>query len=345
MIVKKVRTKSPLRIGLAGGGTDISPYCDIHTGFILNTTIDKYVYCTLEINLSGNVEFTSGDLGESSRYCVQKNIPLDGKLDLFKAVYNRLSEEFDLEVKGLNIYTFSEAPRGSGLGGSSTLIVAIIKAFCECFNLALGVYEIARLAYSIEREDLAWSGGKQDQYAATFGGFNFMEFSANNHVVVNPLDLKNWIINELQSHSFLGFSGISREGSHVIDDQSKGVSLDKEDVVNSLHQIKKDANDMKLSLINGDFREMATILNRSWEAKKRTSNSVSNDRINHIIDVAKQNGALACKVSGAGGGGFVYFMAEPTSKFHIMRKLLDIDVTTYNIHFSPRGTQAWTLKT
>lgn len=342
-MIKKVRTRSPLRLGLAGGGTDISPFCEQHTGYILNATIDKYVYCTLELNTSGIIEFYSADLDQYSEFSVGQSLLLSGYMDLYKAIHNRMVNDYELELKGLNLFTFSEAPMGSGLGGSSTLIVSIIKAYCECFCLSLGVYEIARLAYSIERVDLGWSGGKQDQYAATFGGFNFMEFSDHGHVVVNPLDLKNWVVNELQASSFIGFSGISRESGHVIDDQSKAVTSNSQVALNSLHQLKQDALEMKSALIQGDINSISYILNKSWEAKKLTSKSVTNSKIDEIINFAKENGALACKVSGAGGGGFIYFISEPTKKFQLMKKLDDMNVKTCNFHFSPRGTQAWTL--
>jgi len=339
----KVRSKAPLRLGLAGGGTDLPYYADRYTGFILNATIDKYVYCTLETNTTGKIEFHSGNLNQSTEFDLSSFINFDGQMDLYKAIYNRIVKDYEIQLKGLKLYTYSEAPPGSGLGGSSTLIVAIIKAYCECFSLSLGVYEIARLAYTVERNDLEWKGGKQDQYAATFGGFNFMEFSDHGHVVVNPLGLKSWIVSELQASSFVGFSGISRESTHVIDDQLKGVLFNSQAVLNSFHQLKKDAVEMKNALMQGDLKSVSSILDKSWEAKKNTATSVTNSKIDQLIKFAKENGALACKVSGAGGGGFIYFLADPLEKFQLMEKLNRLNIETSNINFTLGGAKAWKL--
>lgn len=341
MLIKTVRSKAPLRLGLAGGGTDVSPYCELHTGLILNTTIDKFVHCTLESNQSRTIEFHSSELNESSYFSIQPYLAFDGHMDLYKAIYNKIVSEFTIDISGLKIITYSEAPRGSGLGGSSTLIVAVIKAFCECFELALGLYDIARLAYTIERQDLAWTGGKQDQYAATFGGFNFMEFSDNNIVAVNPLDIKRSVINELEACSLIGFTGISRDSSKIINDQSTASSSNLVNQVNALHQIKNDAKEMKTALLKGDLTSMASILNKSWEAKKQTSNLVSNKHLDEIIKFAKENGAHACKVSGAGGGGFIYFMTEPTNRFKLIEKMNGNGINLYSIRFIRQGTHSW----
>lgn len=339
-----IRSKAPLRIGLAGGGTDVSPYCDLHTGFILNSTIDMYAYCSLEITDSSEVEFVSENMDDSAKYSSAMSLSFDGHFDLYKAIYNRIVSDFVNRPLSFKLYTYSEAPPGSGLGGSSTLIVAIIKAFSEWLDLALGVYDIARLAYKIEREDLGWSGGKQDQYAATFGGFNFMEFSDKNHVVVNPLGVKNWVVNELESSCFMGFTGISRESAKIIDSQTTGVSGKKVDVIDSMHQLKEDAFFMKKCLLNGDIREMASLLDHSWSAKKATSSAVSNAVIDEIVDIAKSAGAWACKVSGAGGGGFMFFMVEPILKKGVMDSLTEKGVAVRNVSFSMKGAQAWRIE-
>jgi len=343
MISKKIRAKAPLRIGLGGGGTDVSPYCDLHTGFILNSTIDMHASCTLEVTDANEVEFISENLDDSVKYASSMKLPFDGHFDLYKAIYNRVVSDFVKKPLSFRLYTYSEAPPGSGLGGSSTLIVAIIKAFSEWLDLALGVYDIARLAFKIEREDLGWSGGKQDQYAATFGGFNFMEFSSNDHVVVNPLGVKNWIVNELESHCFMGFTGISRESAKVIDSQSSGVSSNKVDVIESMHQLKQDAFLMKKCLLNGEIQKMASILDHSWIAKKNTSSAVSNPFIDGIVETAKEAGALACKVSGAGGGGFMMFMVDPKLKKRVMDCIQEKGVSVKNINFTSNGAQAWTV--
>jgi D-glycero-alpha-D-manno-heptose-7-phosphate kinase len=339
-----VRSKAPLRIGLAGGGTDVPPYCDKYTGYILNSTVDMYVHCTLEVTNSATIEFVSENLDSSVVYRSSKKLELNGEFDLYKAIYNRIVSDFVDEPLSFKLHSFSEAPPGSGLGGSSTLIVAVIKAFSEWLNLALGVYDIARLAYTIERKDLGWSGGKQDQYAATFGGFNFMEFSEKNHVVVNPLGIKNWIVNELEASCFMAFTGVSRKSSSIIDCQTSGVSEGKNNVILSMHKLKEGAFQMKKCLLNGDIKGVATILDESWVAKKNTSPSVSNKLIDEIVEAAKEAGAWSCKVSGAGGGGFMFFMVEPLLKNKVMKTVESRGLLVKNVIFSQKGTQAWKIR-
>ena len=199
-----VRSKAPLRLGLAGGGSDVSPYSDLYGGLVLNATISLYACCTIEESCDGKIELTAADLEQHAVYDVAEELPIDGKLDLHKGVYNRVVKDFGISPPSFRITTASDAPAGSGLGSSSTMVVCILKAFVEWLNLPMGEYEIARLAYEIERKDLNLSGGKQDQYAAAFGGFNFMEFLRDDMVIVNPLRIKRWIIDELESSIVLG---------------------------------------------------------------------------------------------------------------------------------------------
>ena len=196
----KIRTKAPLRIGLAGGGTDVSPFCDIHGGCVLNATINMYAYCSLEEKKDNRVEFISKDINVSFSGELIDNYELDNILTLHKAVYNRIVRQFNNgKALSVKVTTWTDVPMGSGLGTSSTIVVAIISAYREYLNLPLGEYDIAQLAYDIERIDCRLSGGKQDQYAATFGGFNFIEFSSDNKVVVNPLRIKQSTQYELES--------------------------------------------------------------------------------------------------------------------------------------------------
>ena len=333
------RTKAPLRLGLAGGGTDLDVYADNFGGFVLNATISLYVHCTIEERDDNKIIFEALDLGEKIELESKKELELDDKLILFKGIYNRIVKEFDLKPLSFKLTTYSDVPSGSGLGGSSTLVVAVIKAFVEWLNLPLGEYDIAKLAFEIEREDIGIVGGAQDQYAATFGGFNFMEFYADKRVIVNPLRVKNWIIDELQESMVLYFTNITREASQI-EDEKKSL-LDEKKSLEAMHEVKEDAIKMKEALLKGDIQNFAKILGKSWEAKKRVSSSISNSEIDRIYTLAMENGAYSGKVSGAGGGGFMFFMVEPTKKLQLINELNKQQGEVINFHFVKEGTKGW----
>lgn len=338
-----IRSKAPLRLGLAGGGSDVSPYSEIYGGLILNATIDLHAYCTIEETITNKIEIIASDLEQSQVYEMSGQLPIDGSLDLHKGVYNRIIKDYDLQPLSFRITTYSDAPAGSGLGSSSTMVVAIVKAFVEWLNLPLGEYEIARLAYEIERVDLELSGGKQDQYAATFGGFNFMEFLKDDHVLVNPLRIKRWIIDELESNMLLYYTGASRSSASIIDEQIKNTSDGNKDSIDAMHQIKLSSLEMKSALLKGDIKQFSSILGRSWENKKKMAHSITNNEINLILEYAINAGAITGKVSGAGGGGFIIFMVEPTKRIDVVRALNKLDGRVVNFQFSEGGCHGWKI--
>lgn len=339
-----VRSKAPLRIGLAGGGTDVSPYCDEFGGIILNTTIDMYAYCTLEPTNDGKIIFEAKDMSEIEIY--ESGFPIlnEGKLLLHKGVYNKIINKYN---KGNNLSfrmtTYSDAPPGSGLGSSSTMVVAIIKAFMEWLNLPLGEYDIAYLAYEIEREDLGLSGGRQDQFAATFGGFNYMEFYNENRVIVNPLRVKRWIKNEIENSLILYYTGTSRESAKIIDEQKKSVNQKSGKSLEAMHELKESAIEMKNMILKGNFDGLAECLKNGWIAKKKTSSVISNDYIEKIYEYIMKNGGKAAKISGAGGGGFMMILCDPKKRYNLVKKLQELDGKVMLPHFTEEGTQAWTI--
>jgi len=224
------------------------------------------------------------------------------------------------------------------------MVVAIIKVFVEWLNLPLGDYDIAHLACEVERNDLGLIGGKQDQYAATFGGFNFMEFYGSDRVIVNPLRIKSWVISELESSLILYFTGVTRDSAKVIEDQIKNVGNHQRKALQALKVIKEDAYHMKESLLKGNIREFGEFLDKSWQEKKRVSCSVSNSMIDGKYNIAKDAGAYAGKVSGAGGGGFMMFMVDPVKRMDVVRALADSGGVVMNCHFTKMGTQSWRMK-
>lgn len=337
----KIRSKAPLRIGLAGGGTDLNTYCDKHTGYVLNATISLYVHCTIEERDDDKILFESTDIEQSLEVKSEKHLPLDGHMDLYKGIYNRIIKDYAKKPLSFSISTYSDVPSGSGLGGSSTLVVAVLKAFVEWLNLPLGEYDIAKLAFDIEREDIGIVGGAQDQYAATFGGFNFMEFYDKKRVIVNPLRVKNWIKDELEDSIVLYFTNITRQASQI--EEEKKSLLDDEKSLQAMHEVKEDAIYMKESLLKGDIDTFAKILGKSWDAKKRVSNNISNSEIDKIYDLAISLGAYSGKVSGAGGGGFMFFMIDPTKKLTLLRELNKQQGEVINFEFVHDGTKGWKI--
>lgn len=339
--MKTIRSMTPLRLGLAGGGTDINLYSDKYTGFVLNATISMYIHCTLIERHNDKILFYSPDTNARSEYKSKKHLELDGTMDIYKSIYNRLVKDYIKKPLSFELYTYSDAPSGSGLGGSSTLVVGIIKAFVEWLNLPLGEYDIARLAYEIEREDLGIVGGAQDQYAATFGGFNFMEFYKDKRVIVNPLRIKNYIMSELEEQIVLYFTNITREAKDI-EEHKKGKLGDKKSL-EAMHAIKQDASDMKEALLKGDFKKMAQILGKSWQSKKVISEIVSNDELERIYTLAMQNGAYSGKTSGAGAGGFMFFMVDPKKKYDLTRLLNAEQGYVADFHFTKEGAKSWKI--
>lgn len=339
--MKIVRSQTPLRLGLAGGGTDINLYCDKYTGYVLNATISLYIHCTLIPRDDSTIIFDSPDTNSYAKYDSKYRLENDGNLDIFKAVYNRIVKDFTHKPLSFSLHTYSDVPSGSGLGGSSTLVVGIIKAFTEWLNLPLGEYDIAILAYEIEREDLGIVGGAQDQYAATFGGFNFMEFYDNKRVIVNPLRIKNWIASELESRVVLYFTNITREAKDI-EEHKKGKLGDSKSL-EAMHAIKQDAVAMKEALFRADFDTIAQILGKSWKSKKIISDIVSNDELDRIYNLAMENGAYSGKTSGAGAGGFMFFLVDPIKKYNLIKILNQQSGYVQDFSFTKEGVKSWKL--
>lgn len=337
-----VRARAPLRLGLAGGGTDVSPFSDEHGGYVMNVTIDKFAYATVGPSSLRQAEFHSLDAGQSERVDPDQVTLAPGATQLMRGVYRHVTDRLlGGRRPAVSVRAHSDAPPGSGLGSSSTMVVALVSAFSEYFGLALGEYEVAQLAYDIERKDLALSGGKQDQYAAAFGGFNFMEFYADDRVVVNPLRIKDWIWSELEASLVLYFTGVSRASAKIIDEQSRNVREGNAASVDAMHRLKREAVQMKEALLRGDLARLADVMQSGWESKKQSASSISNPVIDRIETVAFANGAKAAKVSGAGGGGFMMFICDPDERLRLTRALAAEGGAVYDAHFTPHGVSAW----
>ena len=343
--IRGVRARAPLRLGLAGGGTDVSPYSDTYGGIVLNATIDRFCYATLEEVSDGASEFRAPDIDAIDRVTLGGGSVGSRSLTLHQAIYERLIRDFELGRPCIRLTTFSDAPPGSGLGSSSALVVSVVEAFREFFSLPLGEYDVARLAFEIERKDFGQAGGSQDQYAATFGGFNMMEFGPADRIVVNPLRIKAETLSELEASILLFHTGVSHDSAEIIERQAEYISSGSASKLAATHALKEEAIAMKEALLKGDLVGLAGVLDRGWQAKKQLAEGISNPQIERSFDVARRAGALAGKVSGAGGGGYVLFLTDPVRRPVVVKALDDLHMGRVEpVHFVSEGAVAWSLR-
>jgi len=335
------RAKAPLRLGLAGGGTDIPAYADQYGGACLNATINMYAFASIQPRRDGKIVLFSPDFGETVELQSGPALAIDGRLDLLKAVYNRMVRDFTGQPLAFTLVTDANVPVGSGLGTSSAITVAVVGAFREWLRLPLGEYELARLAFEIERHDLKLAGGKQDQYAATFGGVNFMEFT-DGDVIVNPLRIKQEVLLELESSLLLYYTGRSRFSATIIEEKVRAVESNAQ-VVERMHRLKELAFEMKKSMLKGDLESMGRLFDTMWMFKKATADHVSNPLIDEIYSTAKAAGAVGGKVSGAGGGGFMYFYCPGSTRYRVVQALERFHGDIRRFQFTEWGLLSWTI--
>lgn len=335
------RSKAPLRVGLAGGGTDVSPYSDEFGGAILNATISLYAHTGIETIAGNEIVISAADRNEEERFEWQDQLPINGKLDLAKGVFNRIMKDYGIQPQGLRITTMADAPAGSGLGTSSTVVVAILGAFTEMLRLPLGDYDIAHYAYEIERNDLQLAGGKQDQYAATFGGVNFMEFEADNKVIVNPLRIRPEYLYEMENNLVLFYTSTSRESAAIIKEQQKNVTEHRQSSIDAMHSLKQQAQMMKEALLKGKLNEIGEILDYGFRQKRKMAANISNPLIEEIYEAAKKAGATGGKISGAGGGGFMIFYCPAQTRYAVINALQPFNGMVKNYQFTQHGLATW----
>ncbi|MEM0448489.1 MAG: kinase [Methanomassiliicoccales archaeon] len=331
-----VRSKAPLRISFAGGGTDVAPYSEERGGIVLSATIDMHAYCTIRPRQDREMHIRSLDMSKDENWALNgAMLRYDGNLDLIKAVLNHF------EVRqGFDLFVHCDAPPGSGLGGSSTVMVSLIGAFSEWLSVPLSQYEIAKLAYVLEREELGFAGGKQDHYSATFGGFNLMEFRRD-ETIVTPLRIKSEVLNELHYHILLCYTGRTRDSAGIIESQRTGMREKRPQVIEALDEAKRLAMETKDALMRGEIRRIGELLHESWVQKKRFSEHITNEYIDKIYSTAKLNGAIGGKISGAGGGGYMFFICEYERKHEVAKALSKLGVIVQNFSFDKYGLQTW----
>jgi D-glycero-alpha-D-manno-heptose-7-phosphate kinase len=325
-----------LRISFAGGGTDVPPFPESEGGCVLSATIDRYAYGSLVPRNDRMVTVESVDFKTTAVMSLDSEILCDGSLDLIKAAVRRFGSE---GTDGYDLVLRSSAPPGSGLGSSSTMMVTLTGLLAHHHGIAMGEYQTAQLAYAIEREDLGIAGGMQDQYAATFGGFNFIEFT--DRVIVNPLRIRDEIIHELELSLLLCFTGITRDSSRVIEDQARRARTYAEETLAGLRAQKELALAMKAALLTGALPEFGTLLGEAWEQKKRMSPLIANDRINELYELALCKGALGGKITGAGGGGFILLFCDFAKKHRVIDALEFAGADIIEFAFDIKGLTTW----
>ncbi|MCX6235384.1 MAG: dehydrogenase [Bacteroidetes bacterium] len=338
-----IRSKAPLRISLGGGGTDLEAYSTLYGGAILNATISLYAYASIQPRDDKKISIYSIDRDEqySAKSVMEIQTDHNG-LILHKGIYNRIVREFAKHPLSFDLTTYVDAPPGSGLGSSSTLVVAILGAFTEWLRLPLGEYDIARLAYEIERIDLRMPGGKQDQYAATFGGVNFMEFFKDK-VIVNPLRISPVYLNELSFTIVLYNTEVSRLSTRIIEDQTRNVRQHNMQSVEAMHRIKEQAIMMKEALLKGDFDKIGEILDFGWQNKKLMAEGITNPYLDEIYDTAMKSGATGGKISGAGGGGFMFFYCPNNTRTNVIKALRKFGGDVKRYDYTSTGLETWTI--
>jgi D-glycero-alpha-D-manno-heptose-7-phosphate kinase len=340
-----VRARAPLRLGFGGGGSDLSPFCDQYGGYVLNATINLFVYAVLELREDDQVCFIAADRQECVLFDPAADAPLVEPLALHKGVYRRIINDFNGgNAIPLTLTTYSDVAAGSGLGSSSTLVVAMVEAFKELLTLPLGEYDVAQLAYKIERLDCGLMGGRQDQYAATFGGFNFMEFYSDERVIVNPLRIRPNTLNEFEASLLICNTGIPRDSDAIIHTQSSNVKSGNQQSMDATHSLKQEALGMKEALLKGNIRHFAEILEQGWLSKKKTASGVTNPNLEHIYKTAMDAGSYSGKVSGAGGGGFMIFVVDPVRRPEVKRALQKEQVQPTTVQFTEGGASAWRVR-
>lgn len=342
-----LRSKAPLRISFAGGGTDVSPYPEEKGGAVLNCTIDKFAYVTLESEhgRAGGTEVESLDFGLKASYERPSDLLYNGELDLVKAALKTLRPpgSGNGNEEWLRLFLHSDAPPGTGLGTSSAMTVALVGAFQHYLKQAWTSYDIAELAYKIERNELGIAGGRQDQYSAAFGGFNFIEFTKD-HTVVNPLKIRPEVVNELAYRLLLVYAGGGHYSNELIERQQRGFTSKRGETVEALDATKHLAIDMKNQLLRGNIDEMGSLLDAGWQLKKQFTDGISNPQVDTMYARARDAGALGGKLVGAGGGGFLLLFCDFARRAQVARAVQEAGGRVTDFSFEMLGLQTWAVR-
>lgn len=331
------RAKAPLRISFAGGGTDVPPFPQQEGGAVLSATIDRYAWGTLRPRGDDRIVINSLDLDASLTYSSRREVVLDGRLDLVTAAIRKLTGAYD---QGFDLFLHCDAAPGTGLGSSSAMMVALVGLLKEWKGLTLDDYQIAELAHEVERVDLGIAGGMQDQYSAVFGGVNHIEFRSDK-VVVNGLRLGTATTNELEYNLLLVDTGRIRLSSEIIVDQVQRVERGDTDSMSALRELKSITIAMKDHLLRREWEAFGRLLHDEWQQKKRMSDRISSPELDRLYDLARANGAIGGKVTGAGGGGHMLLFCDFDCKHRVAAALTAEGCEVRGVALEPSGLQTW----
>jgi len=330
----QISSRAPVRISFAGGGTDVSPFCEEHGGVALNVAIAKYAYAMLEP--AQKWEFISGNFEQQNRFDSLGEFTLKGSTALQEAVASHFCDD----KRKYRVWLDAEVPPGSGLGSSASAFAACIGVFNHLLReRRLTDAEVAELAYKLERVELGIPGGRQDQYAAVFGGINFVEFKGDDFVRVNPIRLGSDALCELERDLLLTYIGKRRDSGKIIEQQTADYKSGKN--VDALMQTKELAGEMRYALLREEFPRFGELLHEAWLAKKGFTAVISSDWIDEIYDEARKAGAVGGKVCGAGGGGHMVFYTPGPVKRTVRDRLEQMDCTVVPFVFDDYGLRTW----
>jgi D-glycero-alpha-D-manno-heptose-7-phosphate kinase len=331
-----IRAKSPLRVSFAGGGTDLAHWYTERPGAVLSTTIDRCAYASLYPRDDHQVRIRSVDLGYDVEFDLEEGPIYDGVLDLAKAVIQRFGSD-----KGMYLDVRSDAPPGGGLGGSSALTSAVIGAVAAYTGRMLSNYELAELNFEVERVDLGIAGGKQDQYATTFGGFNVFEFLAD-RVVVSPLRVERDVINDLEAHLVMCYTGEVRADLGLIDTQVDYYKQGRAETIEGMQRLYEMVFEMKEALLRGELKRIGELLHEAYVNKKKMNPHIAEGTISdQLYETARQHGAVGGKLLGAGGGGYLLLYCDTDKQHKVRRELEALGGRFRRITFDGLGLQTW----
>jgi D-glycero-alpha-D-manno-heptose-7-phosphate kinase len=321
-----IMTRSPLRISLGGGGTDLPSYYQEHSGFLIAAAIDKYVYILIHRRFVARILLKYSQMEEAERI-------EDIKHPLIREALRLVGWE-DLR---LEIASMADIPAGTGLGSSGSFTTALLKALHSAMKNLVHPGELAEQACKIEIDILKEPVGKQDQYIASFGGITCFRFLPNGQVEVWPLKISQRTLYDMEDHLLLFFTGYTRSAGEILKEQDTRSKKNDPDMIANMHFVKQIGRDIKDTLEQGNLQQFGELMNTHWEYKKGRSKSMSNDRIDHWYQLARQNGALGGKLIGAGGGGFLMFLCQEGSR--VRQVMTDEGLEEVRFRFDFEGTK------